>query len=87
MSTELQRQVATIKKQHIQVQSVKQGLPSIFLSAKDAAGVDIQDVLEAALTGLKLLSQYDDRFKAFGSTLLHPASVDIQRELKTKEVS
>lgn len=86
MSTELQRQVSAIKKQHIQSQSLKDGKPSIFLTAKEAAGVDVSTVLEAALTGIRVLSQYDKRFDEFLNDILHESSIEIQRELKTKEV-
>lgn len=87
MSTELQRQVATLKKVQVQSQSLKDGRASIFLTAKEAAGVDVSTVHEAAVTGLRVLSQYDHRFEDFLHNLLHPSSIEVQRELKTKEVS
>ncbi len=87
MSTELQKQVATLKKAQVQSQSLKDGRASIFLTAKEAAGVDVSAVHEAAVTGLRVLTQYDSRFEEFFHGLLHPSSIDLQRELKTKEVS
>ena len=87
MATELQKQVALLKSRNFQHQSLKDGKASIFLTAKEAAAVDVTTVFEAAITGLKALIQYDQRFEPFLTGLLHPSSVDIQRELKTKEVS
>lgn len=87
MTTELQRQVAQLQSRNIQHQSLQHGRPSIFLTAKEAAAVDVSTVYEAAVTGLKVLIQYDDRFEKFLTGILHTSSVDLQRELKTREVS
>jgi hypothetical protein len=86
MTTELKRQVLNLQKQTFQHQSLQHGKPSIFLSAKEAAGVDVNEVYKAAVNGLKVLIQYDTRFEKFLDGLLHPSSVSVQRELKTKEV-
>eukprot|EP01040_Poterioochromonas_malhamensis_P003538 gene3538-3779_t len=85
MTTELQRQVAQLQSRNIQHQSLQHGRPSIFLTAKEAAAVDVSTVYEAAVTGLKVLIQYDNRFEKFLTGILHTSSVDIQRELKTRE--
>lgn len=85
MSTELQKQVSAFKKKTVQVQSLQKGLPSIFLSPKEAAAVDTSAVYEAGCKGLRDLIQYDERFSAFESSLFHSSSVNLQRELKTKE--
>jgi hypothetical protein len=87
MSTELQRQVTAFKKANVQTQALKDGRPSIFLTASEAAAVDIQVVLEAAQNGLKVLSQYESRFEEFFNSILHSSSVDVQRELKNADVS
>jgi hypothetical protein len=87
MATELQKQLSVIKSKHVHFQSLQDGKPSIFLSAREAAGVDVQTVYDAAITGLKILIQYDSRFEKFLQTILHPSSVSVQRELKTKDVS
>lgn len=87
MATELQRQVAAIKSKHVHFQSLSDGKPSIFLTAREAAFVDVTTVYDAAITGLKVLMQYDPRFEKFLNTILHPSSVSVQRELKTKDVS
>lgn len=86
MSTELQKQVSAFKKKTAQVQSLQRGLPSIFLGPKEAAAVDTSAVYEAGCKGLQDLLQYDERFRAFESSLFHSSSVNLQRELKTKEV-
>lgn len=86
MATELQKQVAAFKKKNVQVQSLQRGLPSIFLNAREAAAVDTSAVYEAGCKGLRDLTSYDERFAAFEGSLFHPTSVNVQRELKTKEV-
>ena len=58
---------------------------SLFLSASDAAGLDFEVALEAALNGLSQLRQYDERFEEYTKSLFYPNSVSLQRELKTKE--
>ena len=83
MSSELQRQVSSLRKQHLTVAPLHQGRPSLFLTAAEAAGVDVSTIQEAAHSGLATLQQYDSRFEPFMETLLHPSSVDSQRELMT----
>lgn len=87
MSSELKRQVAALQKQRTAPDSLISGKASLFLSKKEAGNVDTSAVLDAAVDGLNALAQYDDRFSWCLDTLLHPSSVDYQRELKTKEVS
>ena len=82
--TELSQQISRIRSQNLlSVAPVNQGRPSLFLSAKEAAGVDIDFVYEAALNGLKTLSQYDGRLSGFQDGILHSSSTTVQRELKT----
>lgn len=83
MSSELQRQVSTIRKQHLAVVPLQQGRPSLFLTASEAAAVDVSTIYEAACSGLITLQQYDGRFEPYHQSLLHPSSVDLQREMKT----
>jgi U3 small nucleolar RNA-associated protein 10 len=83
MSSELQRQVQSIRKQHLAVVPLHQGRPSLFLTAAEAAAVDVSTIHEAAETGLATLQQYDARFEPYHDTLLHASSVDLQRETKT----
>ena len=85
MSSELQSQIASIRKQHIQAAPLHQGRPSLFLSPQEAAAVDVRTVYDAAVSGLSSLRQYDARFEVYFDNLLHPSSVDVQRELKTPE--
>lgn len=86
MASELERQVQRIRKEQIRAQSVSHGRASLFLSPAEAAGIDIDVVHEAAHKALMTLMQYDGRFGPFTESLLHPSSVSVQRELKTKEV-
>jgi U3 small nucleolar RNA-associated protein 10 len=82
--TELSQQISRIRSQNLlSVAPITQGRPSLFLSAKEAAGIDIDQVYDAALNGLKTLSQYDGRLAAFQDGLLHQSSTTVQRELKT----
>lgn len=85
--SELQNQVQSLRRGLVLSGSLLQ-VPSLFLSPSDAAKVDVSAVHEAALRSLRTLGQYDDRLLAFEATnsLLHPASMSLQRELKTKEV-
>lgn len=86
MATDLQRQVAALQTQRVAT-ATAQGKASLFLSKKEAGNVDTSTVWEAAVTGLRALTQYDDRFSWCFDTILHSSSVDLQRELKTKEAS
>lgn len=82
--TELSQQINRIRTQNsLSVAPVSQGRPSLFLSSKEAAGIDIDQVYDAAINGLKVLCQYDGRLSAFQDGLLHPSSMTVQRELKT----
>jgi hypothetical protein len=58
----------------------------LFLSPKEAAAVDTAAIYEAAANGLQTLIQYDERLEDFLDGVLHPSSVDLQRELKTADV-
>jgi U3 small nucleolar RNA-associated protein 10 len=55
------------------------------LTPKEAAGIDVEDVFKAGLTGLSTLQQHDDRFAEFVDSLFHSSSVRLQRELKSAE--
>lgn len=82
--SELSQQISRIRSQNLlSVAPLKQGRPSLFLSPKEAAGIDIDQVYDAAINGLKTLNQYDGRLSAFQDGLLHPSSMSVQRELKT----
>ena len=85
MSTELQRQATSIRKQHLAVVPLHQGRPSLFLTAAEAAAVDVSTVHDAAYNGLVTLQQYDGRFEIYLNSLLHPSSISLQREMKTAE--
>lgn len=87
MASELQRQVQQHEKHVLKTASLSEGRASLFLTPKEAAAVDIKEVYEAGLNGLKVLIQYDARFESFLSNLFHVSSMEVQRELKTKEVS
>lgn len=87
MSTELQQQVQRHREKHIISTSISQGRPSLFLAPKDAAKVDVADIYETAIKGLKALSQYDSRFAKFHRTLFMESSINLQRELKTSSVT
>jgi U3 small nucleolar RNA-associated protein 10 len=84
MSTELQRQVALLKKKDVSAPSIHAGVPSLFLEAREAAKVDMLEVHRAAVRGLEVLSQYDHNFESYLGSIFHDSSVNLQRELKTK---
>jgi DNA integrity scanning protein DisA with diadenylate cyclase activity len=87
--TELQQQVQSHRKKHGIVASnisSQKHQPSLFLSPSQAAAVDIAKVLDTAQDSLQTLAQYDSRFSKYLSTLLHPSSVELQRDLKTPQV-
>ena len=85
--TELQRQVRLLQSQNAGAQAnpLTKGRASLFLNTSEAAALDFAVVLEAAQNGLQTLNQYDGRFGGYLESLLHPSSVSLQRELKTKE--
>ena len=86
MSTELQRQVQTLKsKQITNVVPIQNGRPSLFHTSKEAASIDIDDIFDLANHAIQSLEQYDSRFTIFRDTLLHPNSIQIRRELKTTQ--
>lgn len=87
MTTELQRQVSSIRKQYLDVQPLSHGRPSLFLTSSEAAAVDVSTIYEAASSAISTLQQYDERFGLFMDGLLHPSSINLQRELKTSEVA
>jgi U3 small nucleolar RNA-associated protein 10 len=83
MQSELQRQVNRLREEHIQSSAIHKGAPSLFLSLKEAAAIDISEVFLAAVDSLSELAQYDDRLLKYSSTLFHESSQYLQRELKT----
>ena len=87
MTTELQRQINTLRNASIIAKPINHGRPSLFLDPKEANGVDISAVLDSALFGLSTLQQYDKRFADYSVELFHLSSLSFQRELKTAEVS
>ena len=86
MSTELQRQLSAHRAKYVQPSSIQQGKASLFLTLKEASGVDIESVHEAAVKHCTILMQYDVRFAPFLDNVLHVSSIAFQRELKTEEV-
>lgn len=88
MATELQKQIGQIRKNIVPTHGAHHGAPSLFLSSKEAAAIDIKEVYNAAIEeGVNVLAQYDSRIEYFLENILHLTSIDIQRELKTKQVS
>jgi len=83
--SELTQQLATFRKEHVSSKPVSVGRASLFLSATDAAGIDFHEVHEACMNGIATLAQYEPRFNTWNGTLLHPSSINTQRELLTKE--
>lgn len=86
MASELQQQVLRHREKHLLSAPIHKGRPSLFLSPKDAAAVDVADIYETAMTGLRALTQYESRFQPFYRTLFLESSKDLQRELKTATV-
>ena len=86
MATDLKKQLAKLRESHLPTAALTSGRPSLFLTAREAAAVDISTIYDAAIQSLATLMQYDQRLESFQETLLHPSSVNVQRELKTKEV-
>ena len=85
--SQLQKQVERLREKSLVVKPLSQGRPSLFLSPKDAAAVNIEAIYDAAIEGVRVLRQYDERFEHYLSNLLHMSSISIQRELKNEEVS
>ena len=83
MSTELQKQLNQLKKTQLQIEPIQKGRPSLFLTPKEAAGIDIDSIFEVALTALNTLEQYDSRFSDFKENILHASSTETRRELNT----
>lgn len=83
MLSELQKQVNLLKSKQLNVEPIHKGRPSLFLSPKEASGVDIEDIYSSAFSALQSLSQYDNRFIEYQTTLLHPSTLHLRRELKT----
>jgi len=84
--TELQKQLSGIRRAQLEHNSLTKGQPSLFLTTSEASKVDVHTVYEAACSGLSVLAQYDRLFDKYLDTLLHPSSIDMQRELRTAEV-
>ena len=88
--SELQRQIAEHRAKHVYTTSSANSgrQASLFLSLKEAAGVDIEVVHEAALKNATILLQYEPRFASYiDSGILHESSIGFQRDLKTTEVT
>jgi U3 small nucleolar RNA-associated protein 10 len=85
MASELQLQLERIKAKSITTNNLYSDTPSLYFDKKTAGSIDIEAVYDAAVNGLITLSQYDERFSNFLTTILHPSSQQLQRELKTKE--
>jgi hypothetical protein len=86
MASELQQQVQRHREKHLIAQPIHKGRPSLFLSAKDAAKVDVADIYDTAIKGLRALTQYENRFQPYFQSLFSDSSKDLQRELKTASV-
>ena len=87
MASILQQQVQRHREKHILATPIHKGRPSLFLSPKEAAAVDVAIILDNAVKGLRDLTQYDPRFHPYLNTLFADTSKDIQRELKTEAVN
>jgi hypothetical protein len=83
MATELQRQVAILKKNDVSAHSIHDGAPSLFLEAKEAAKVDMREVYRAAVRSIEVLIQYDHTFETYLTSIFHESSMSLQRELRT----
>ena len=83
--TELSKQLDLIRSRNISSDPINKGRASLFLSPREAAAVDTEEVYETAAKALDTLIQYDDRFSVFKDGLMHPSSISMQRELKTEE--
>ena len=86
MASELQRQVKRHKEKSCITNPIHKGRPSLFLSAKDAASVDVTVIYKKAISGLTTLSQYDSRFDKYFGTLLLEEQLNTHRELLTASV-
>jgi len=85
MSTELQQQVSRIRADQIQSAPIHAGVASLFLDPKEAAGIDVKVVLDAALDGIQEIEQYDNRISKYRESLFQDSSIYVQRELKTSK--
>ena len=85
--TELQRQTSLLRSRSLQSATLSDGRPSLFFSPSDAAAVDVGTIYAAAVQGINTLAQYDRRLDSFSETVLDSSSIEVQRELKTKEVT
>lgn len=88
MATELQQQAARLREKNAVVSmqaNENRRFVSLFMGPKEAAGVDMETIHAAAVSGLLELRQYDVRFESYVDSLLHPSSIALQRELKTSE--
>jgi hypothetical protein len=83
--TELARQIEAHRSAHISSKPTSIGRASLFLTAKEAAGLDFEEVYDACMSGISTLVQYEPRFNNWNETILHPSSTSAQRELKSKD--
>ncbi|KAJ6347184.1 hypothetical protein OIU76_003808 [Salix suchowensis] len=59
--------------------------PSILFDSKEAADLDIDTILDIALSGLEVLVSADERFKNYKNDLFSHKSKELDRELMTAE--
>ena len=85
MSSELQRQVLTLKAKQLSVEPIQKGRASLFFAPREAAAIDVDDIYDLSNIAIQSLEQYDSRFAPFRNSLLHPNSVQVRRELKTAQ--
>lgn len=85
MATELQQQISKIKEGNVFLKPSHLSKPSLFLTEKEAAGIDTEIVYDACIKALTTLSQYDSRFDSYLEDILHSSSINFQRELKTSD--
>lgn len=85
--SELSLQVQSLKEQTLVAANIYNGTPSIFFNKSEAGHIDIDEVLEGAVSAINTLAQYDRRFPLFLENLFHPSSQYVQRELHTPEVT
>lgn len=83
--TSLEKQLTSLREKNISNDPLHQGRPSLFFSSKEAAKIDVNDIYEAAINGLQVLIQYDERFSIYLTGILHQSSITLQRELKSKD--
>lgn len=83
MASELSLQISKLRNQNLQSSGpIAKGRPSLFLSSSEAAGVDIEQIFDAAINGFMILTQYDPSLLTFVDGIMHHSSVTLQRESK-----